>query len=45
MSEDERHRRMQHLRALIRNHDVFRWVDRFLSAAGAEDRVAVAALH
>jgi trehalose 6-phosphate synthase len=46
MSENERHHRMQHLRAHIRKHNVFRWVDRFLAAAaGVDGRVGMGAIH
>jgi len=37
MPENERRRRMKSLRQIVRRHDVFRWVDSFLSAAFAKD--------
>ena len=37
MPSDERHRRMQQLRASVKEYDIYWWVDSFLQAAIAKD--------
>ena len=46
MSADDRHRRMQHMRAQVRTHNVYRWVDRFLAMAARDgSRLGVVAAN
>ena len=45
MPASERHRRMQALREQVREHNVYRWVERFLGSVGEEPAEEVANLR